>query len=260
MSVGISTSCFYPRTTEDSLRAVGELGAPCTEIFINAPTELRPAFMDALEDIRKAYGLRVTSFHTYASFTESYYYFSAYERRFTDSLEDFKRYFYGMGLLGAKFLVLHGAKIPGSIPDEQVFERFGVLADLAETNGVTLCQENVVRYRSESPEYMKAMRAYLGERFHMVLDIKQAWRTGVDPYLFAEEFAREIVHIHISDYTDAHDCVVPFAAGTRFDFPKFFSFMQKKGYRGDYMLELYADSFRRPDEIRFAREQLEKCL
>lgn len=260
MAVGISTSCFYPQTTEDSLRAVGELGAPCTEIFINSPTELRPGFMDALAEIQKAYGLRVTSFHTYASFTESYYYFSSYARRFTDSLEDFKRYFYGMALLEAKFLVLHGAKIPGSIPDEQVFERFGVLAELAAAHGVTLCQENVVHYRSESPAYLKAMRAYLGGRFHMVLDVKQARRTGIDPYVFAEEFAREIVHIHISDYTDAQDCVVPFAAGTRFDFPRFFSFMREKGYQGDYMLELYENSYRRPDEIRLARERLEKCL
>ena len=208
---------------------VGELGAECTEIFINSPTELRKPFMDVLQNIRTQYSLRVKSLHTYASFTESYYFFSSYERRFYDSIEDFKRYFYGMGVLGAELLVMHGAKIPGSIPDEQVFERFDRLYCLGREAGITLCQENVVHYRS-------------------------------DPYVFAERFADNIAHIHISDYTDERDCVVPLCTGAKFDFPKFFRFMRDKGYKGDYMIELYEKSYETPEQIRTAAAQLSEWL
>ena len=260
MAIGISTACFYPETTEESMRKTGELGAECIEIFMNAPSELEKSFIEKLCAIQKQYGMRVKSFHTYASFTESYYYFSSYERRYIESIESFKRYFDGMHALGAELLVMHGAKIPGSIPDEQVFERFGELYRIGKAEGISLCQENVVHYRSESPDFLMRMRAALGDHFHMVLDIKQARRTGIDPYVFAETFADNIAHIHISDYTDERDCVVPLCAGSKFDFPKFFRFMRDKGYKGDYMIELYEKSYDSPEQIRTAAAQLSEWL
>ena len=207
-----------------------------------------------------SYGMRAKSFHTYASFTESYYFFSSYERRFTDSLEDYKRYFYGMAEMGAQLLVMHGAKIPGSIPDEQVFERYHTLYTLGAREGISLCQENVVHYRSESPDYLARMRDALGADFKMVLDIKQARRTGIDPYVFVERFSDSIVHVHISDYTDTRDCVVPLCDGAKFDFQHFFSVMREKGYSGDYMLELYENGYDSPEQIAAARDALTKWL
>ena len=146
MAIGISTACFYPLETELALAKTGELGADCVEIFINSPHELDKPYIDRFAEIQKQYGLRVKSFHTYASFTESYYYFSSYERRFQESLAEFRRYFDGMHTLGATLLVMHGAKIPGSIPDEQVFERFGILQQLAHKDvggAVEMIRENV---------------------------------------------------------------------------------------------------------------------
>ena len=104
MAIGISTACFYPLETELALAKTGELGADCVEIFINSPHELDKTYIDRFAEIQKQYGLRVKSFHTYASFTESYYYFSSYERRFQESLEEFRRYFDGMHTLGATLL------------------------------------------------------------------------------------------------------------------------------------------------------------
>lgn len=260
MAIGISTACFYPQTTEDSLIETGKLGAECVEIFINSPRELDRDYVGKFKEIQNAYGMRVKSFHTYASFTESYYFFSSYERRFHDSLDDYKRYFYGMQTLGAELLVMHGAKIPGSIPDEQVFERFNRLYEIGIAEGISLCQENVVHYRSESPDYMQRMRDVLGKNFKMVLDIKQARRTGIDPYVFVNQFSDSIVHVHISDYTDARDCVTPLAEGTKFDFRHFFAVMREKGYQGDYIIELYENSYRTADEIAAARDALKKML
>ncbi len=260
MAVGISTACFYPLETELALVKTGELGADCVEIFINSPHELDKAYIDRFMEIQKQYGLRVKSFHTYASFTESYYYFSSYARRFQESLEEFRRYFYGMHALGATLLVMHGAKIPGSIPDEQVFERFGILQNIAKTEGITLCQENVVHYRSESPAYLEKMRDALGDDFSMVLDIKQARRTGIDPYVFIEKFADSIRHVHISDYTATRDCVVPLTENAQFDFQCFFQTMREKGYTGDYIIELYENGYETPSQIADAQNALKKWL
>ncbi len=238
----------------------GKLGAECVEIFINSPRELDKGYIDQLKEIQNAYGMRVKSFHTYASFTESYYYFSSYERRYTDSLEDYKRYFYGMRTLGAELLVMHGAKIPGSIPDELVFERFHELYRLGQQEGISLCQENVVHYRSESPAYLSRMKAALGDDFKMVLDIKQARRTGLDPYVFVEKFADSIAHVHISDFTDTRDCVVPLCEGAQFDFRRFFAVMREKGYQGDYIIELYENGYESPAQIAAARDSLKNWL
>lgn len=260
MAVGISTACFYPMETERALEETGKLGTECTEVFINSPQELCKTYIDRFAEIQKRYGMRVKSFHTYASFTESYYYFSSYTRRFTESLEEFRRYFYGMQTLGATLLVMHGAKIPGSISDEQVFERFGILQNIAKAEGITLCQENVVHYRSESPDFLARMQHALGDDFAMVLDIKQARRTGVDPYVFVEKFSKHIRHVHISDYTKTRDCVVPFCEGAQFDFKQFFTVMRENGYTGDYIIELYENGYETPDEIAAARDILKKWL
>lgn len=260
MAVGISTACFYPLETESALIETGKLGAECVEIFINSPHELDKDYIDRFAEIQKQYGMRVQSFHTYASFTESYYYFSSYYRRFTESLEEFRRYFYGMHTLGAELLVMHGAKIPGSIPDEQVFERFDLLQNIAKSEGVTLCQENVVHYRSESPAYLEKMRDALGDNFSMVLDIKQARRTGIDPYVFVDKFADSIKHVHISDYTPERDCVVPFCENAQFDFKRFFAALRAKGYQGDYIIELYENGYAAPSQIADARDILKKWL
>ena len=165
-----------------------------------------------------------------------------------------------MHALGATLLVMHGAKIPGSIPDEQVFERFGILQNIAKTEGITLCQENVVHYRSESPAYLEKMRDALGNDFSMVLDIKQARRTGIDPYVFIEKFANSIRHVHISDYTATRDCVVPLTENAQFDFQRFFQTMREKGYTGDYIIELYENGYETPSQIADAQNALKKWL
>ena len=260
MAIGISSGCFYPHTTEEALHLVGACGADCTELFVNSPHELEKTYIEKFREIQKMYGYRVRSFHTYASFTESYYYFSSYTRRFTESIEDFKQYFDAMHALGAEVLVMHGAKIPGSIPDEAVFERFGILSRLAKAEGILLCQENVAKYRSQSPDYLLRMSEYLGEDFHMVFDIKQARKAQIEPQIFLDALLPSIVHIHISDYTKDAPCALPFCQGSLFDFPAFFKDLQNRGYQHDYMLEVYDYCYKEPQEIKKAYRSLQKCL
>ena len=63
MNIGVSTASFYPLETEEALEQLGKAGVKYTEIFFNALSELKPAFIDILEDILDNYGIKVTSVH-----------------------------------------------------------------------------------------------------------------------------------------------------------------------------------------------------
>ena len=49
MNIGVSTASFYPLETEAALEELGKAGVKYTEIFFNALSELKPAFIDILE-------------------------------------------------------------------------------------------------------------------------------------------------------------------------------------------------------------------
>lgn len=260
MSIGLSSACFYPLPTEKSLERAGALGARTVEVFMNADSEFTPEYLRKLKNIKERYGLYIPSVHTMASFTESYYLFSSYERRYLEAREtSFKRHFDVMHALGAEILVMHGAKIPGSISDEEYFERFAYLTEMGKKEGLRVAQENVVHYRSESPDFLMRMAEYIGDDFNMVFDIKQSLRTGIDPFLFAEQLSPFIRHIHISDHDDKRDCIVPFSGGV-FDFKRFFSRMKRCGYNGNYIVELYENGYRNDRELKNALDGLEKML
>lgn len=260
MDIGLSSACFYPLETEKSLERVGELGIKTAEVFMNAESEFEKNYLEMLGNIRKNYDIRVPSVHTMASFTESYYLFSSYKRRYLESREtSFKRHFDAVHALDADILVLHGLKKPGSIADEEYFERFAYLTQMGKREGIRVAQENVVHYRSESPEFLLRMGEYIGDDFNMVFDIKQSLRTGIDPFEFAEKLHRYIRHVHISDHNEKRDCFVPCADGV-FDFPKFFELMKSFGYGGDFIIELYENGYENGEQLKFAVESLKKML
>ena len=260
MDIGLSSACFYPLETEKSFIRAGDLGAKTVEIFMNADSEFSAPFLSELVKIKEHYGIRVPSVHTMASFTESYYLFSSYERRYIEARETlFKRHFDVLHRMDANILVLHGIKIPGSIPDEQYFERFAYLTEMGKREGIAVSQENVVHYRSESPDFLERMGKYIGDDFSMVFDIKQSLRTDIDPFEFAERLHKHIRHVHISDHDSVRDCFVP-CAGGEFDFKRFFDMMKGFGYNGDYIIELYESGYDSDLQLKNAIDGLKKLL
>lgn len=258
MSIGISTACFYPQLTENSFLKIGKNGGGVTEIFFNSQSELEKDFIDNLYEIKQKYGISVKSIHPFESFGESYHLFSEYERRFYDGVKDLERYFYAAKKLGADFFVMHGLKKPGKIEDCEYFKRFEYIYDVLNEHGITLLQENVVDFRSQSPEFLLSMRDYMGDKFKMVLDIKQAHLAGFNAMDFAEKLSNSIVHFHISDYSDEKSCITPLKG--KFDFNQLFNQMSKKGYNGDYIIELYKNSFNNESEIFNAKSLLTDML
>lgn len=246
MALGISTACFYPAPTEESLLEVAKTGAKVTEIFFNSPSELEQSFLKEIYRIKEENGMRIKSVHPFSSFAEGYLLFSQYERRFKDTRDFYKRYYETAAYLGAQVVVMHGAKLPFDFA-EMYTQRFGLMVEDAQQFGVKLAQENVVHYNGQTPHMMRVLKDALGDNFHMVLDLKQAVRAGCSPYDFLDEFAKNICHIHISDYRSGRDCIPPGEGD--FDFKKFFETMRGKGYNGDYVIELYRSGFKDVNQL-----------
>lgn len=260
MDIGLSSACFYPLETEKSFKKACETGASTVEIFMNADSEFEQDYLKEIKAVQEYYGVHVPSVHTMASFTESYYLFSSYTRRYIEARDTmFKRHFDVLHALRANILVLHGIKKPGSIPDEEYFERFAYLTEMGRREGIRVAQENVVHYRSESPLFLEHMARYIGDDFNMVFDIKQSLRTGVNPFEFIDRMHRYIRHIHISDHSETRDCIVPCTDGV-FDFQRFFDRMKSYGYQGDYIIELYENGFENCEQLTHAMNQLKKML
>lgn len=257
MRIGMSSSCFYPEETESSLRRIGEAGAKTAEIFFNSPSELHGDLLRELCAIKAHYGMDVVSVHPFMSFAEGFWLFSEYERRFRDSLEFYPRFFEAAQALGAHLFVLHGAKHLKLEPDRYA-ERLFLLNEKAKPYGVQVAHENVVYYVGEDPAFMQRLRTQLGRDFAMVLDLKQAYRAGADPFAFIETAGDHIVHVHISDSDGSHDCLPPGRGA--FPFLRLFRALQDVGYNGKYIIELYRHNFRDERDLSEAQAFLRRTL
>ena len=255
---GVSSACFYPLETEKSFLKSCELGFKNIEIFFNSPSELSDEFISDIQRIKDKYEVNIPSVHPFQSFAESFYIFSNYERRFYDILPLYDRYLKVTSMLGADIFVIHGAKKPGSVDDEEYCKRFMRLMEMGDKYGVRVCHENVVYYRSESPDYLKMMSDYIGSDFKTVFDIKQAYRAGYTPYDFLEKLHDTVVHVHISDHNAEKDCCAPCSGD--FNFEKFFKAMKSCGYAGKYIIELYNWSYDSEKEITDSCKKLEKIV
>lgn len=251
MAIGISSSCFYPLETEKSLVRVGETGAKITEVFFNSPSELEKGFLNELNEIKNSYGMEIKALHPFMSFAEGFYIFSGYKRRFHDSLEMYSKFFEAAAQIGAKLFVLHGAKVL-EIDKEEYAERLFLLGERAKSFDVSVAHENVVDYVGQDPGFMAYLKSQLGSDFKMVLDIKQARRTKVDPYEFIERTGESIVHVHLSDFKGALDCLPP--GEGEFDFSKLFRALSDR--ERSYIIELYSRNFESDSQLVKAMEFL----
>lgn len=258
MILGASTACFYPMETEQALKQICRLGFKTAEVFMNAPSELEDSFTKQLKDIADSSGVKIVSVHPFSSFLESSCIFGDYKRRFDDYIGLYQKTFHAAAKLGAEYVVIHGAvaapKIP--IPDDRYFERFKLLVDMGKKEGVTVCQENVNRFKSQSIEFCKKMRRALNDDFNMVFDIKQTVRAGQDTFAFLNEFKDQIRHIHISDNGNMGDCLPP--GRGRFDFAALKKIMDAAGYNGSAVIEIYSGDYDVYEELKESKVYLSK--
>ncbi len=258
MNIGASTSCFYPLETEKALDEVIKLGFKKSEIFFNTSSELEPSFVGEMKKTADDNGVKILSIHPFSSAIENTCIFGEYQRRFDDFIGLYQAHCHAAAILGADVVVIHGALKKRKIPldDGFYFERFKTLVEIGKSEGVTVCQENVNRFKSEDIDFMKKMRSALGSDFHMVFDIKQSIRAGHNPFDFLEEMKNEIVHVHLSDnYLPEADCLPP--GRGNFDFKRVFNTLNDVGYKGDYVIEIYSKGLDVKKELAFSKSFFE---
>ncbi len=245
MNFGVSTSCLYPMQTELALKELGKAGVKSCEVFVNSLSETTTDFAKTLNEIKENYEMNIVSVHHITTY--SYMYFDEYERRHYEGLEFHKRFFEFAGLAGAKYFVIHGLLNHGKISENEYFERFTKLSAEGKNFGITVAQENVHRHLSENPDFLERMKNAIGDDFKLIFDIKQAVRSGYSPFEFVDKFKNDIVHIHASDHNSQSDCIVP--GKGFFDFKKLFNEMERAGFNGKYIVELYRSGFGNISEL-----------
>ena len=258
MNVGASTSNLYPMLTEDALACLLKMEFRNIEVFINTESEAEPAFSRSLRRQAETAGANIRSLHPYISGTEPYLLFSAYERRFHDGLKIYEKIFQSANEMGASLVVMHGDKVNGVLPVAESIGRYEILFDLGQQYGVTLAQENVFRFRSSDNAYLRSMRDQLGDKAHFVLDFKQCVRCGHTVEEVMDAMGDAIVHVHVSDQDEKHDCLLP--GPGRLDYAALFRRLKTYGFSGTLMLELYRCNFHIPEDLADGRRKLEEFV
>ena len=253
MRMGVSTACLYPMELEKAFHELLSMDFRLFEVFLNTFSEFAPGYLRELRKSADACGAQIKSIHPFTSGYEGFLLFSEYERRFQDSLEFYKQYFEAANSLGASIVVLHGQRDYASsvIPESTYFERYAALYALGQRYGVTVAQENVSKFRSETPGFIRRMRASLGDGCAFVIDLKQAVRAGQDPFAMCEAMGERVVHVHINDNAPGADCLLP-GRGT-VDFRRFRDLLLRFGYEGDLIIEVYRKNFVELSELREAQ-------
>lgn len=247
MFAGASTACLYPEQTEKSLAILGESGIKNIELFVNAACETEGDIFSEILRVKKTFDLNIISLHPYTSFLETFTIFGDYPRRFDETIEFYKRFFRTMNALEAKIFVFHGAMKDHEIPFNLFAERYSRLYEIGKSFGITVSLENVHYCESGSLKFLTKIKDALGESCAFVLDIKQALRSNIDPFLIMNALGDKIKHYHVSDHTAENDCV-PVGKGS-FDFAKFADKLKRLDYSGGVILELYRNGYRDVSEL-----------
>ena len=107
MTIGLSTACFYPENTENTVSILKRLGVKKTEVFLEAQSESRKVFYKPLRKSLDSAGIEVISVHGFVAFYEPFL-FSEYKRRADDAFYEFEKISEAAAGLGAKYYTFHG--------------------------------------------------------------------------------------------------------------------------------------------------------
>ncbi|MBP0967347.1 MAG: sugar phosphate isomerase/epimerase, partial [Oscillospiraceae bacterium] len=162
-----------------------------------------------------------------------------------------------MQKVGAPYYVLHGC-YPGRVTPEIYCERFHLLCEAAKPYGVTVTQENVVKFESQSLKFLREFCRLLGDEAKLTFDTKQAVRSGTDITEAVRAVGRHIVHVHISDHGGLGDCLR--IGKGRFQIAPFLSALKQQGFDGAVTLELYREAFGSTAELAEDWQKLNRLI
>ena len=244
-----------------ALRCIAHLvksGAKVCEMFFNTSSEISPPFCSEIAKMAADAGIKIDSVHPFSSFIETGYFFSDYARRMEEGIDIYRRYFEGAAQIGARFFVFHGANLTLAMEPEKYAERLYLLSAAARKEGICLCQENVSRCLAGQIEYVKALKKILGDDISFTLDIKQANRAGQDPFEMAKVMGKNIKLVHINDYNEENDCLLPCRGD--FNLKELKNTLDAIGYEGNYIIEVYRKNYTEYSDIEDSYTKLNKLF
>jgi len=246
MKIGVSTSCYYPQTTEESLDILLQGGVKTVEVFFNTHSELEVHYLKELRRRADDAGAAIVAVHPYTTGMEGMLFFSEYGRRFDDSRDYYKRYYQAANLLGAGVVAFHGGYKQQTMSVEEYAQRIGLLDDDARKTGVCLAQENVERNLSRSCAFLAELHRLRPEQ-RFVFDLKQAIRSEEDPLAVIDAMGSGIVHLHLSDHLPGKECLPPGLGET--DYAGLFAGLRRHGFENTAIIELYRKNFEDQDQL-----------
>ncbi len=136
---------------------------------------------------------------------------------FEAHLEKAERTFKCANILGVKYIRMFSFRLKEGERREdvrdEVYRRLGLLLDLADKYGVTLCHENEAKIYGETVEYTLELLEHFGGRLRAVFDMGNFVLEGCQPYPYGlGKLKNYIEYFHIKDSLAA-GAVVPPGAG-----------------------------------------------
>ena len=267
MDVGISTASIFNRAmVEDIPALLKPMGCKRIEVFLNTFSEYRPEFVRLLRNRIDDAGLEVYSVHPMSNQFEAQL-FSIHPRQKADAFTVYRDALNAGRILGATHYVMHGSPHLGGTAKNLEFERitpvFRELLDLAQAYGITLCLENVSWCFFHAPAFGAELKRRLGDRrLKFVLDIKQAVRSGEDPFAFVDAVGEDLANWHLCDYAFDEEgrLSLKMPGKGQCDFRALGTAMAKKGYTGPAFVEVYSDMYAGLDELKSSFEYVRSVL
>ena len=238
MRIGLSSAAFYGRgETEDQAAMLQDYPAQSCEVFLQTQSEYSAAFGCLVRE--RLGGLPCQSVHPKGTQFEQDL-FGRSRRQVEDSMRLFTGVCEAGEALGARYYVFHG---PFGVHAPLLPERIHALQPtmarmqaIAAAHGLEVLWENVHWCAVKNPRDVRAVRELLPE-MGFVLDVKQAWHGGVDPFDMLEAMGEKLRHVHVLDWTAEGELCLP-GQGCM-DWRRFMAELRKLGFTGDVMLEPY---------------------
>jgi len=230
------------------------------ELFLNCEYEFSDEYTDLFRHLAEEKNFHIGSVHPFTSLTEPAMLFGNYNRRRLEFLEKYKGMFRAASRLGAKYFILHGA---GWKPTEyrelypHELDSYRTLVAYGQEYGVRVLQENVRMFLSAFPDFFSYLKENVPD-LGFNLDFKQAIRTGRPIEHFISAMSGNILNVHINDNDKENHCRLP--GQGLLPYQELFGLLDKAGFDGALVTEVYRQDFGGIEEISHSRQFLETEL
>ncbi len=238
MKIGLSTAAFYGRLeTEDAAAHLRDFPVDTCEVFLQTRSEYTKAFGRLVKT--RLMGLHCASVHPKGTLFETEL-FGRSDRQVEDAFDMLESVLQAGEAAGARYEVTHGpGMVRSRVRADRVYEfssRMARAQGLARAHGMELLLENVSWCLMSTPEDVEMVGRLLPDA-GFVLDVKQTYQAGVDPYTMVRAMGNRIRHVHALDRdTDGALCL-PGQGVT--DWPRLCQMLRDAGFDGAVVLEPY---------------------